>query len=185
MLETETANKKVKVLRKITKQRLRNIALYYLKRFESSVANLRSVLMRRVNDYAYHMPEWDKSEAVNWVEELLVDFERLGYVDDERYAEIKIKSYISAGKAPRYIQGKMRAKGIGENLVEDFLDSQEYNQSEAALKLARKKKIGPYRVDEEERRTMRQKDLAKLVQAGFDYDVAVEVLSKDLDYDNE
>lgn len=178
MLEFESSNKKVKVLRKITKQRLRNIALYYLKRFESSVANLRSVLMRRINDYAYHQPEWDKSEAVAWVEELLADFERLNYIDDGRYAEMKIKAYVNAGKAPRYIQGKMRAKGIEENMIEDLLENQEYDVVEAARKLSRKKKIGPYRVDEDERRANRQKDLAKLVQAGFDYDVAQEVLSE-------
>ena len=53
MAEENIIQKKVKVLRKITPQRLKNIALYYLKRFESSVANLRSVLQRRVNDYAY------------------------------------------------------------------------------------------------------------------------------------
>lgn len=181
MFEVESPQKKVKVLRKITKQRLRNIALYYLKRFESSVANLHGVLMRRINDYAYHLPEWDKSEAVGWVEELLADFERLGYIDDERYAEMKIKAYVNAGKAPRYIQGKMRAKGIDEGVIEELLETQEYDVLAAAQKLARKKKIGPYREDEDERRANRQKDLAKLVQAGFDYDVAQEVLKSDLE----
>ena len=45
---------KVKRLRKITKQRLQNIALYYLQRFESSVENLQRVLARRVDEYAFY-----------------------------------------------------------------------------------------------------------------------------------
>ena len=50
-------------IKKITPQRLKNIGLYYLKRFESSVENLRSVLQKRVNQYAETNPEFDKQEA--------------------------------------------------------------------------------------------------------------------------
>lgn len=38
--------------RKITPERLKNIALYYLERFDSSADNLRRVLNRRVFDHA-------------------------------------------------------------------------------------------------------------------------------------
>ena len=54
MSDFEEQPRKPKALRKITKQRLKNIGLYYLKRFESSEDNLRQVLRRRVNDYAYY-----------------------------------------------------------------------------------------------------------------------------------
>ena len=168
--------KKTKVLRKITKQRLKNIALYYLKRFESSVANLRSVLRRRVNDYAYHTPDFAKQEAYDWIEEILQDFLRIGYLNDERYAELKVKNYVLAGKSQRYIQGKLREKGIDENIGEAMIAEQDFNPFEAALKLAKKRKIGPYSQTEEIRKERRSKDLAILVRAGFDYDVAVKVL---------
>ena len=71
MWDDEAKPKKAKVLRKITPQRLKNIALYYLKRFESSVENLRTVLQKRVNDYAYQNPEFNKYEAYEWIEEIL------------------------------------------------------------------------------------------------------------------
>ena len=45
----------------------------------------------------------------------------------------------------------------------------------------RKKRIGPFRADEEARRANRQKDLAVLVRAGFDYAVAQKVLGADFD----
>lgn len=165
-----------KAPKKISRQRLKNIALYYLKRFETSEANLRSVLKRRIDDYAYYDKAFDKAEAYGWAEELLSEFVRLKYVDDARFAEIKIRGYLAAGKSPRYIIGKLREKGIDEHLSERLLDEQEYNPFEMALKLARKKKIGPYSANDEIRRERRSKDLAVLVRAGFDYDTAVKVL---------
>ena len=180
-MSEEAVTKKVKALRKITKQRLKNIGLYYLKRFESSVDNLRGVLRRRVNDYAYYNKDFDKHEAFGWIEELLGEFEKYGFLDDARYSEIKIKNYIAAGKSPRYIQGKLREKGIDDNLIEKLLDEQEYNPFESAMKLARKKRIGPFCPDEDLRRERRSKDLAVLVRAGFDYDVAVKVLETSID----
>lgn len=169
-------------LRKITKQRLKNIGLYYLKRFESSVANLRKVMMRRVNDYAYHNPDFNKAEACEWIEEILNDFEQHQYINDNRYAEIKIRDYLFAGKAERYIRGKLKEKGIEESLVDSILAEQEYSPFENALRLAKKKRIGPYREGEELRKEFRQKDMGTLVRAGFDYDVVAEVLETYLDY---
>ncbi|MBO6281245.1 MAG: regulatory protein RecX [Alphaproteobacteria bacterium] len=171
----ETPARKRKPQKKITPQRLKNIGLYYLKRFESSVENLRSVLHRRVNKYAFENPEFDKQQAYQWVEDVLTEFERLHYLDDNRFAEIKVRSYLSAGKPSRYIKQKLREKGIDEQEIDSILDEQEYNPLEMALKLAKRKKIGPYR-PEEQRKEFKQKDMGTLVRAGFDYDTVCEVL---------
>lgn len=176
MIENSDKPKVRRVPKKITPQRLKNIALYYLKRFDSSVDNLRQVLRRRVNDYAYHNPEWKKDEAYGWIEDLLADFERYGYLDDVRYAENKIKNYIASGKSARYIAGKLKQKGISNVSVEDFLEEQNYDPFETALHFARKKRIGPFRATDK-REDFRQKDLGALVRAGFDYDTALQVLS--------
>ncbi|MBQ9272063.1 MAG: regulatory protein RecX [Alphaproteobacteria bacterium] len=177
--ETETENlpkrSRRKPQKKITPQRLKNIGLYYLKRFETSVENLRSVLQRRIDSYARENPEWNKSEAYQWAEDVLAEFEQLHYLDDTRFAQIKVRSYLNAGKPARYIQNKLRAKGIDPTEVEEILSEQEYNPLEMALKLAKRKKIGPYRPSET-RREFRQKDMGTLIRAGFDYDVVCEVL---------
>lgn len=165
-----------KTPKKISRQRLKNIALYYLKRFETSTANLRSVLKRRIDDYAYYDKEFDRAEAYGWMDDLLEEFVRLKYVDDARFAEMRIRSYLSAGKSPRYILGKLKEKGIDEHLADSLLAEQEYDPFESAVRLARKKKIGPYSVSPELRHDRRSKDLAILVRAGFDYDIAVRVL---------
>lgn len=176
MSESDLNVQKKKTLRKITKQRLKNIGLYYLKRFESSVENLRSVLARRVNDYARAVPEFDKQEAFKWIDEVLSEFQNYNYLNDERFARIRAESYLAAGKPARYIEIKLKQKGISADIIRQVLDQQEYDPKEMALKFARKKKIGPYRSDEQSRAANRQKDLAALVRAGFDYDVASEVL---------
>ena len=178
MLEKKEEPKKLRLPKKITPQRLKNIALYYLKRFDSSVENLRQVLLRRVYDYAYHYPEWSKEEALHWIEEILEDFQRYGYLDDERYAEIKIKNYVAAGKSARYIAGKLKQKGVVESMVQDLLEEQSYDAFATAMHFAQKKKIGPFR-NSESREAFRQKDMAALLRAGFDYDTVLQVLAQE------
>ncbi len=175
---------KKKNLKKITKQRLKNIALFYLKRFESSVDNLRQVLKRRINNYAYQNSEFNKDEAYSWIEEIITDFKRLKFLDDNRYAELKITGYLNAGKSVRYIKTKMQQKGIKENIIDNILSEQSFNPLEMALKLAKKKQIGPYRKNEDLRKANRQKDMAMLVRAGFDYDIVCEVMNLNDDYDS-
>ena len=176
--ETEQPKHK-RPAKKITPQRLKNIGLYYLKRFESSVENLRSVLQKRVNQYAKENPEFNKQEAYQWVENVLAEFEKLHYLDDDRFTEIKVRHYLSVGKPARYIQNKLREKGITNAQIDEMLDDFGYNPQEMALKLAKRKKIGPFRPDEESRKINRQKDMAALVRAGFDYDVVQEIMGAD------
>ena len=171
----ETSVRKRKPQKKITPQRLKNIGLYYLKRFESSVENLRNVLHRRINKYAYENPEFNKQQAYQWVEDVLAEFERLHYLDDNRFTELKIHSYLNAGKPARYIQQKLREKGIDEQKINAILSEQEYDPLQMALNFAKRKKIGPFR-PEEQRKEFKQKDMGTLVRAGFDYDVVCEVL---------
>lgn len=168
---------KVKVLRKITKVRLKNIALYYVQRFETSTENLRQVLCRRINDYARQNKEFDKEEAYGWAEEVLSEFQGYKYLDDSRFAEIKIRDYLAAGKSERYIRGKMTEKGIADDIVEAVLAEQEFDPFENAMRLAKKKRIGPYR-PEEERAAFRQKDMGTLARAGFELDVVKRVLDE-------
>ena len=162
MAEEDDKPKRQRAAKKITKQRLKNIALYYLQRFETSSENLKSVLMRRVNDYA-----------------IVTQFEGYGYVDDARFAEMKIKDYLAAGKSVRYIKGKLQLKGVDETTIDSLLEEQEYDEYASALRLAKKKRIGPFRPDDDSRKENRQKDLGTIVRAGFSYDVAQKILEEE------
>lgn len=167
-----------KAPKKITPARLKNIALYYLKRFETTQFGLRTVLKRRVDSYYYYDKDFDRNEAYDWIDSLVNEFVKLKYVDDARFAEFKVRDYLMAGKSPRYILGKMKEKGVDESITLRLIESQEYDPYEAAMKLAKKKKIGPFETDSNKRKERRSKDLAVLVRAGFDYDTAIRVLDK-------
>lgn len=166
-----------KMPKKITKTRLRNIAMFYLERFESSKANLRDVLRRRILKYkSTTEKDFDAAQAFDWVEEIITDFVRLDYLNDERFAEMKINDYLSAGKPERYIKIKLKQKGIDENTTDKILQQKEFSPFEMALHFAKKKKIGAFCENSEKRKENRQKDLGKLVRAGFDYDTALQVI---------
>lgn len=168
--------KKVKIPKKITKIRLQNIALYYLRRFDTSVQKLREVLQKRINDYAKFDKNFNRREAYSWVEELLDKFVSARYLDDERFAENKIRNYINAGKSRRYIENKLKEKGINKDIVDACFDEAEYNPWDVILNFARKKKIACFRMNEDVKKEMRQKDMGVLVRAGFDYDLVLRVL---------
>lgn len=171
-----SAKTKKSAPKKPTKARLRNIALYYLERFETSEDNLRAVLRRRIDKYAFFDKEYNPLEAYGWVDEVVEECAKHNFVNDERFAGFKINSYLNAGKPRRYIEQKLKAKGIDEQTISYLFDNTDYSELDTALSFAKKKKIGRFRADEETRTANRQKDLATLIRAGFDFEVAKEVL---------
>ena len=163
--------------KKPTKVRLRHIALYYLERFETSEDNLRAVLRRRIDKYAFFDKEYNPEEAYLWADEIVQECAKQNFVNDERFAGFKINSYLNAGKPKRYIEQKLKQKGIDEKTISHIFENTEYSELDIALNFARKKKIGRFRSDEETRLANRQKDLGTLVRAGFDFEIAKEVLT--------
>lgn len=156
-----------------------NIALFYLEKYESSSDNLRRVLQRRIRRVEMKgavVPE----EALNWVENVVAEVKRLGYVDDGRFARSVTEKYRKAGKSRKYICQKLTLAGIPADVQEDALAESEESETrdsdlQAALLLVKKKKLGPFR-PEEDRGTCRKKDLAVLARAGFSYQTAVKAL---------
>ncbi len=165
--------------KKMTRQRLQNIALYYLQRFDSSKENLRDVLKRRILKYGYKNSDFSSQTAFAWVEEIINDFERWGYLDDNRYAEQKIADYLAAGKSEFYIRQKLIQKGIDKGIVDKILSASEIDEEAAAMNFARKKKIGPYRKDEEQCKLYRVKDIRTMLRAGFGYDIVQKIIGGD------
>ena len=176
MLEIAEKPKKIRIPKKITKIRLQNIALYYLQRFDASKQKLREVLQKRVNDYAHFDGEFNKSEAYQWIEELIEKFTDCHYLDDARFAENKMRSYLASGKSKRYIENKLKEKGVSDDIIGECWEEAEYNPWEVIFNFAKKKQIGGFRKDVEKRREMRQKDMGTLVRAGFDYDMVMRIL---------
>lgn len=168
----------VKAPAKITPRYLENAALHYLERFASSSANLRRVMMRKVDRSLTH---WggDRAEAAAQVEAVIAKLAGLGCLDDAAYAAMKTRGLHGRGKGMRVIRQTLAAKGVDAEtadgalarLAEDVADP----DFTAAIHLARKRRLGPFR-PEAERAGMRQKDLAVLARAGFAFDTARRVV---------
>jgi len=164
--------------RKVTAKSLENAALFYLERFATSSANLRRVLMRRVERSA-RLHDTDPAEGAAWIDALIAKLERLDLLDDAQYAEARVRSLRRAGASRRAIALRLRQKGVGGDIIDAALaaaaEIEEEPERAAAVRLARKRRLGPYR-PADARRDNRERDLAALARAGFSYDMALAVI---------
>jgi regulatory protein len=169
-----------KLPRRMTAERLDNIALHYLSRYASSSGNLRRVLTRRVARAAAVHGD-DPAVGAHWVEELIARFVRSGLIDDRAYAAQKAASLQRRGGSRFGIRGKLRQKGVEAGLIDDAMSTLDDGGSgtgefAAACALVRRRRLGPCR-PAAKRGLMRQKDLAALARAGFGLDIARRALS--------
>ncbi len=169
-----------KVPRKLSPRSLENAALHHLRKYAATTAQLRRVLLRRV-DRSLRVHGGEREEPVGWVEELLSKLARNGLLDDAAVARMKADSLRSAGKSTRMIALKLKQKGLDGELVEAHVRRvrDEVPELEAARTLARRKKLGPFRSSADARKAYRMKDLAALARAGFGYDVCKKVIDGD------
>ncbi|MDD9876552.1 MAG: RecX family transcriptional regulator [Magnetovibrio sp.] len=164
--------------RKVTEKRLENVALHYLGRYSASAESLRRVLMRRVRRSA-EAHGTDAEEAAQWVEALIGKFRGLGYLDDRAYAETRARALRARGVSGRGVRARLREKGVGADDIDAALAALAADVADpelaAALALARRRRLGPYRAGPA-RAERREKDLAALARAGFSYEVARRVV---------
>lgn len=186
--EGETPGKRARPgPRKVTPKYLENAALFYLQRFATSAENLRRVLMRKVERSArFHGT--DPAEGAQWVEALIARFVASKLLDDALYAESRAQSLRRRGASGRTIQLSLRQKGVEGEIIDTALaaadEADERPERAAAARLARKRRLGPYRAAEG-RREARERDLAALARAGFSYDVALAVIDAERPEDLE
>lgn len=164
--------------KKATAKHLENAALWYLQRFAASAESLRRVLMRRVEKSA-RSHGTDGAEGAALVEDIVARFRRSGLLDDRSYASGRALSLHRRGVSGQGIRARLLAKGVDSEHIDTALASlaEEVAEPElaAAMAYARRRRLGPYR-KQEEREGMRERDLAALARRGFDFDTARRVV---------
>ncbi|HUT49626.1 MAG TPA: regulatory protein RecX [Alphaproteobacteria bacterium] len=167
-----------KVPRKATPKSLENAALYYLGRFASSAANLRRVLMRRVERSA-RAHGTDRDEGAAAIDDIVARFEASGLLNDRAYAEARAGTLHRRGASARKIRAMLKQKGVAQDDIEAALsalrDAAADPEFAAAVTLARRRRLGPFR-PAPDREARREKDLAALARAGFGYGIARQVI---------
>jgi len=167
---------------RLTPSYIENAALHYLERFASSRANLNRVLTRKARRALDH---WggDPAEAAAWIAAAIDKLAGLGYLDDGAYARMKTAGLARRGASARRIEAALAAKGVAADLVRAALDARADDHPDperaAAIALARRRRLGPFRADPATRGAQRDRDLAALGRAGFAWELARAVIDAD------
>jgi len=161
--------------RRPSPERLERWALHHLQRHGSSSSNLKALLLRRVRRHAEELgTDVDQAEAE--IDGVVARLALSGYLDDRAYAKGVAERLRGRGSSELAIRGRLAAKGIPSSLANEAVRGSEGAELEAAITLARRRGLGPFRRDSEERKDRRERDLAIFGRAGFSYYVAGRII---------
>lgn len=172
-----------------SRDELRAAALSYLARYASTQAALARVLDKRIDTWArkagsrYEIGEQDRATvaaavaaAKTLAREVVASMTQAGAVDDAAFAEMRANSLRRAGRSHRAVAAALAAKGVDAETARDVLENEAIGgqtaELTAAVRLARKRRIGPFRAGERPDPPGRMKELAILARAGFAQPVA-------------
>ncbi len=164
--------------KKATARYLENAALYHLDRYATSRAHLARLLMMRVERSA-RAHGTDREEGAKHIDAILDKLTRNGLLDDRNYAETRARSLHRRGTSARGIRADLAAKGVAANHIDaafsGLRDDTADPEVAAAIVYARKRRLGPYR-NEEQRAEKRDRDMAALGRKGFSYELVRRII---------
>jgi regulatory protein len=168
---------------------LHDAALTYLARYASTEAGLRRVLERRVERWARMAADaadadiiaGQVSAAREAVRGVVCRLVAAGAVDDAAFAENRARSLVRAGRSRRAAAAHLAAKGVDPETARAALSVDDESELAAALVLARRRHIGPFRSGDAPDMAQRRRELAMLARAGFPQDVARRALAMETD----
>ena len=145
-----------------------DLGLFYCSKRETSRARLRAYFLRKIKEY--RIPPEDAPTQVSWFDSVLDELEEKKILDDSRYAGILQRDYLRRGKGKRYIEQKMKERGLTAKIPDlDFdLDSELERACELASKTLNRSSIKKI----EDPYAIKTKLLQKLVSSGFEFDLA-------------
>ena len=150
--------------------KLKELALAYVGRFATTRTKLARYLAGKVRERGWqdsHEPE---------IERIVDDCARLGFVDDAAFALSKARSLTGRGYGSGRVRQSLRAAGVAD---EDGRAARELAEREAvaaALRLARRKRIGPYAAGPLDREA-REKALSAMVRGGHSFGLAKAIVA--------
>jgi len=169
---------------------LHEAALAYLARYTATEAGLRHVLERRLDRWQRQSqrngldPEAIAAQvatARNAVREVVARLTAAGALNDAAYAESRARSLVRSGRSHRAVLAYLAAKGVDAETAASVMPKPEQSELAAALVLARKRRIGPFRPGQVPDEAGRRRELGVLARAGFPRSVAHQALAMDPD----
>ncbi len=151
---------------------MRRSALHYLGQRSTSIANLRQILKRRARRNL-----GADADAAALIERTVEYCARNGFVDDAAFVEGRVNAGRSRGLSMRHIAAALQAKGVDRDLVAEAFATEDRRELEerAAARLAKRKRIGPWRRLDREYDT--EKEIAVLARGGFAISLARRIVT--------
>ncbi len=169
-------------------KRLRKSAMSYLARYEVSIHQFENTMKRKLSNFQYDLNE---TESIKFIDLIKKEMVSAKFIDDKRFAEIKVRSMRRQGNSQRLIYAKLKEKGLSNNVIQSAIDivDEGYENAEmiAALRFIKKRNIGIYYKnkkinDETNEYTLRDKWFGTLSRNGFTLEVIRKVINiKDID----
>lgn len=170
-----------------TRASLHEAALAYLTRGAATADSVSKTLQRRIANWARRAAragrerealEQDVEAARALVPEIVARLREVGLVNDAALAETRARRLERSGRSRRAIAAHLVQKGVDAAIVREAVPCDAGAELAAALAFTRRRRIGPFAREEEDREA-RHKALGAMARAGFDYDVCERALRMD------
>lgn len=149
--------------------KLNELALAYVARFATSRARLAAYLARKLRERGW------AGAGEPPVEALVAKAATLGFVDDAAFALSKARSLTSRGYGERRVGQALHVAGIEDSDAEAARGHARDESVEAALRFARRRRIGPFAAESADL-AAREKALAAMVRAGHGFRLAKAII---------
>ena len=178
-------NEEEKIIKK-----LRKSAMSYLARYEVSVHQFENTMKRKLSNLKVNLNELDRINIINSIKN---DMVLAKFIDDNRFAETRVRSIRRQGGSERYIYAKLSEKGISNNIIKHAIHTVDEGHKNAemiaALNFIKKKNIGIYHKKNLGNKTedfkLKNKWYGALSRRGFSLDIVKRVFEiKDIEKAN-
>ena len=163
-----------------TVEEMRNFAFSYIEKYAPSKQQLKTYLLKKYLKAS--APNVRKQDITDLIDIVLSDLEKNKFINDKFYSDSKAKSMIQRGSSINKIRSYLIGKGINEKFITDTVNKIRDQNSDqdffSALKICKKKKIGPARI-EDNRSLFYKKDISLLARNGFDFETSKKVMDID------
>ena len=166
----------------VTVEEMRNFAFAYIEKYAPSKQQLKTYLLKKYLKTS--VPNIKKKDVIDLIDVVLSDLEKSKFINDKFYSDSKAKSMIQRGSSINKIRNYLIGKGINDEFIKDTVSKiQDKNSDQdffSAIKICKKKKIGPARIDDN-RTLFYKKDISLLARNGFDFETSKKVMDMEKD----
>jgi len=162
---------------KITVEEMKDLSLSYIEKYSPSKQQIKTYLLKKYLKQSISSVK--KQDIIDLIEVVLSDLEKTKFISDKFYSDSKAKNLIQRGTSINKIRNYLISKGIQDKYIKETINKINENNEDqdffSAIKLCKKKKIGPSR-NEDNRPLFYKKDISLLARNGFNFETSKKVM---------